>query len=231
MPEICGNGLVPACTVFHFHHHIFLFTYFSFPSRGHFRITYFSLSFSIRYTARSFAARRSFSTPPDGPSEWGISPHLGPSVHQKLYGAPRQASPHHLLVRNPGIRCADRSAILRGGFSIFSGCRAAPAVKLRVRPTRSPAGGSRERAGGGRGGWWRGWWFGSRLRGVQGLCVPADLLATGNVFLGCGFPTFAFFGSGVVSRLRIRSPSAFSASATQFPVMLPLSSGERLLGT
>ena len=38
----------------------------------------------------------------------------------------------------------------------------------------------------------------SRLRGVQGLCVPADLLATGDIFLGCGFPTFAFFGSGEV---------------------------------
>ena len=113
-------------------------------------------------------------------------------------------------------------AVFSFPFGIFSGCRAASAGKLRVRPTRSPAGGSRERAGGGRGGWWRGWWFGSRLRGVQGLCVPADLLATGNVILGCGFPTFASFGSGEVSRLRISFPSAFSASATQYPVMLPL---------
>ena len=122
----------------------------------------------------------------------------------------------------PGSAVQTGQRLFGAVYVFFSGCRAAPAVKLRVRPTRSPAGGGRERAGGGRGGWWRGWWFGSRLRGVQGLCVPADLLATGNVILGCGFPTFASFGSGEVSRLRISFPSAFSASATQYPVMLPL---------
>ena len=206
-PSASQHCLVPAHTFLIFIITFSLFHFFLFTPAAIFELFCFHFSFSIRLTARFLSARRAFSAPPSRIPEWRTSLHLGSSV-------PSVASwRSKAIISSPLVGAVSRVSLCRQAsvpsgrffqfcslFRIFSGCRAASAVKLRVPPTRSPASGGRERAGGGRGGWWRGWWFGTQALLSPGVMRPCRLASDGSSFsLVVGSPSRA----GRCSRLQL----------------------------